>query len=149
MKYPAYIAPGRPRTRFLATRGWARRCYENTSAPGASGDREHACCATAVLGPLARETANHRRENYLQTQHSTRPALEQSPVEATSLGTQPASLRCACARIIIFVQGGDRAAGHEVSSVDRSYMASCVVHLCVCRRSDRREGQLSLMTATG
>ena len=59
------------------------------------GERGHACCATAGLGPLARETADHRRENYLQTQHSTRPALEQPPVEATSLGTQPASLRCA------------------------------------------------------
>src|SRR5512140_1440530 len=71
--------------------------YMSESAPGktASGDRAHACCATAVLGPLARETANHRRENYLQTQHSTRPALEPSPVEATSLETQPASLRCA------------------------------------------------------
>src|SRR5512140_3678204 len=59
------------------------------------GDRGHACCATAVLGLLARGTANHRRENYLQTQHSTRPALEEPPVEATSLATQPASLRCA------------------------------------------------------
>src|SRR4051812_36712042 len=59
------------------------------------GERGHACCATAVLDPLARETANHRRENYLQTQHSTRPALEQPPVEATSRKTQPASLRCA------------------------------------------------------
>src|SRR5512140_2856833 len=57
------------------------------------GDRGHACCATAVLGLLARGTANHRRENYLQTQHSTRPALEQPPVEATSLETQPAALR--------------------------------------------------------
>src|SRR5512138_1962539 len=58
-------------------------------------DRGHACCATAGLGPLARGTANHRRENYFQTQHSTRPALEPPPVEATSLETQPASLRCA------------------------------------------------------
>ena len=59
------------------------------------GDCGHACCATAVLGLLARGTASHRRENYLQTQHSTRPALELPPVEATSLETQPASLRCA------------------------------------------------------
>src|SRR6185436_12674304 len=59
------------------------------------GDGGPACCATAVLGLCARETANHRRENDFQTQHSTRPALEPPPVEATSLETQPASLRCA------------------------------------------------------
>jgi hypothetical protein len=47
-------------------------------------------CATAGLGPLARGTADHRRGNCLQAQHSTRPALEAPPVEATSLGTQPA-----------------------------------------------------------
>ena len=91
----------------------------------------HTLACDADLGPLARGTANHRRENYLQTQHSTRPALEPPPVEATSLGTQPASLRCALAsrgRTVfrevlpahhrIFIQGGGRAAGHGVSSVD-------------------------------
>src|SRR5882724_4045815 len=96
------------------------------------GEREHAGCATAGLGPLARETANHRRENYLQTQHSTRPALEPPPVEATSLGTQPASLRCALAsrgravsgkyspRVTIFSFKGGGVAGCQprVSSVD-------------------------------
>src|SRR5882724_8925269 len=107
------------------------------------GEREHAGCATAGLGPLARETANHRRENYLQTQHSTRPALEPPPVEATSLGTQPASLRCALAsrgRTVlrevlpahhrIFIQGGGRAAGHGVSSVDHRIAThgSCHLH---------------------
>jgi len=61
------------------------------------GERGHARCATAGLGPLARGTANHRRENDLPTQHSTRPALAPPPVEAISLGTQPASLRCALA----------------------------------------------------
>jgi len=60
-------------------------------------ERGHARCATAGLGPLARGTANHQPENYLQTQHTTRPALAHPPVEATSLGTQPASLRCALA----------------------------------------------------
>jgi hypothetical protein len=37
-------------------------------------------------GSLAREIAYRRRENDLQTQHSTRPALEGPPVEAVSLG---------------------------------------------------------------
>jgi hypothetical protein len=62
--------PGRTRTRSLRYRG---------SGSARSGDSEP------------------RRENDLPTQHSTRPALAPPPVEATSLGTQPASLRCALA----------------------------------------------------
>src|SRR3982750_1400856 len=37
-------------------------------------------------GSLARGIADRRREKQLQTQHSTRPALEETPVEAISLG---------------------------------------------------------------
>jgi hypothetical protein len=91
--------------------GQARRNRgpERFAAPvGRSGDREHARCATAGLGPLARGTANHRRENDLQAQHSTRPALEPPPVEATSLGTQPASLRCALTFDVPFARAPPR-----------------------------------------
>src|SRR5512140_712067 len=63
-----------------------------------------ACCASRACRSSCSVRRNRRprprprttgERTILQTQHSTRPALEPSPVEATSLETQPASLRCA------------------------------------------------------
>ena len=77
-----------------AARAVRRRAIGGSDRSAAPGEREHARLRCGS-GPARSGTADRRRENYLQTQHSTRPALEAAPVEATSLETQPASPRCA------------------------------------------------------
>src|SRR5512138_3541673 len=64
MKHPRTWLP-RDRGHACWRRGLGRAAAMKITPAlyAAPEDRGHAGCATAVLGPLARETANHRREN--------------------------------------------------------------------------------------
>src|SRR5512140_3502636 len=109
----------RARTRLLARRGRVLRCYENTLR---TCSRETADTLAALprfwVHSLGRQRTTGER---ITSRPNTQPGLPSNHHlwKLPRSGPSPRRSAARCARIFIFVQGGGRAAGHEVSFVDR------------------------------